>query len=141
MRADLFQIIHILSSSLTLLVMLLAAAQALLLFYQDHLIRRANTASSDFSANLNLESMEKRLFKIIFLGFCLLTGIILSSFYFFYEKKSLFLMKLSFSFLAWCVFASLLWWRYRFGLRGRVAVFSTLVGVIILLGIGIKSIF
>ncbi|MBI5448655.1 MAG: cytochrome c biogenesis protein CcsA [Gammaproteobacteria bacterium] len=132
------ELIHIVSSVLTLSVLLLAALQAMLLFYRDRALRRGHTLP--YLAGLpDLESMEKLLFRSIFFGFLLLTGIIISSFYFFFQWRMSFFLKLSVSLLAWLLFAVLLWCRHQYGLRGRVPIITTLLGTSMLLGIYIGS--
>ncbi|GEM_PF-4359493 len=135
-----FQVIHLISSVLTLGFLLLAALQAIVLFYYDAALRHKKMRSASHRPR-DLESMEQRLFRIIFLGFILLTGIIVSSFYFFAQQGAVFFLKLSVSLLTWVIFAGLLWWRHRYGLRGRIAIVATLLGVGILLGISIASFF
>lgn len=135
---SLFQWIHLISSMITLIVMILAAIQALRLLYQDYNLRHIHLTHVH-DGMPNLETMEQTLFRILKIGFFLLSGIIVSSFYFFYAMRSEFLVKLSLSLTAWVIFAGLLWWRYRYGLRGRWAIIATLSGVFIVLGLYLYS--
>lgn len=138
MRATPFQLIHIIGSVVTLGVLLFAALQAMLLFYYDQALRHGYAAGF-LRSSPDLESMERWLFRIIFFGFILLTAIIASSFYFFFPIHASFFWKFSISLSAWLLFAILLWWRHHFGLRGRVAIVATLIGVGVVLGIYIGS--
>ncbi len=137
-HAHVFQVIHVTSSILTLGFLLLAACQALALFYYDYALRHKKLPAWGRTPP-DLESMERRLFQIIFVGFLLLTGIIASSTYFFALQGPMLFLKLSVSLLTWVIFAGLLGWRYRYGLRGRIAIWATLLGVGIVLGISVTS--
>ncbi len=137
---SMFQLIHGILSIATLIVLVLAAIQAILLLCQDYFLKhpQAGSMNSRFFSQ-DLESGERRLFQVILIGFLLLTLTIISSVYFFFSMHAIFIIKFSLSFLIWLILASLLWWRYRYGLRGRVAMFATLMGVIIIFVIYIGS--
>lgn len=126
-------LIHILFSILAAGIMTLAAIQAVLLAIQDWLLRRHQGAHW-----LNwlppIEVMEKLLFKIIELGFIILTLILITSITFFQNiLEQPLITKLLLTGLVWICFLTLLLGRYYGGWRGRKAVHLTVISVILLL--------
>lgn len=80
--------------------------------------------------------MERLLFRIIGLGFVLLTLTLLSGIFFseqLFHQALKWNHKTVFSILAWLIFGALLWGRYRYGWRGRTAIRWTLTGFVLLL--------
>lgn len=123
------QFIHILLSTLTFAVLSLAAIQALLLAVQENLLRHKQT-NKFLNMLPAMELMEAFLFRIILLGFLLLTAVLTTSFLSFYPLLIPILWeKTLLSLFAWFVFLSLLLGRYYFGWRGKVAIRWTLSGV------------
>lgn len=125
--------IHILTSILAYSLLALAAAQALLLAVQDWRLR--NRRPGGFVRALPpLETMELFLFQAITLGFILHTLALLSGAV---AVQDLFaqqvIHKTILSLIAWLLFAVLLWGRWRFGWRGRVAVRWTFIAFATLL--------
>jgi ABC-type uncharacterized transport system permease subunit len=83
-----------------------------------------------------LLTMENLLFRLIGVGFLLLTVTLFSGIVFSEEifgKAWQFNHKVLFGFISWGVFAILLWGHYQYGWRGRVAVRWTISGFIFLL--------
>ena len=125
--------LHILSSLLAYSTLMLASFQALLLTVQNnHLHARNNT---NFIRSLpSLENMEHLLFRFIKIGVILLTLSLLTGFYF---LENLFgsgiAHKTILSILAWVVFSILLFGRWKYGWRGKVAVRWTLGGFVVLM--------
>lgn len=120
--------VHILLSLLAYGVLTLGAAQAGVLALQhrrlhDHRPRGASIGLPP------LETLESLLFRLIGAGFFLLSLAILSGGFFI---DNLFAQHLAhktiLSITAWIFFAVLLWGRWRFGWRGRVAIRWTLAG-------------
>lgn len=125
--------IHILLSIASYSLLAIAAFQALLLALQDHQLR--NRKPGGFVRALPpLETMEHLLFRMIGIGYLLLSMALVSGVHFldkvFAEHM---LHKTILSIAAWIVFAILLWGRWRFGWRGRVAIRWTLSGFGILM--------
>lgn len=125
--------IHILISILAFSVLTIAAIQAALLAIQNsHL--HARRPGGFIRMLPPLETMETLLFKMISFGFALQTLSLVSGFVF---LEDMFLQhKVHHTFLsltAWLVFAILLWGRFRFGWRGRVAIRWTVSGFFTLL--------
>jgi len=132
--------VHILLSLLAYGVLSLGAAQAGVLAIQHRRLhdQRPRGASIGLPP---LQTMEYLLFRLIASGFFLLSLAILSGGFFI---DNLFAQHLAhktiLSIIAWIFFAVLLWGRWRFGWRGRVAVRWTLAGygVLILAYFGSK---
>jgi len=125
--------LHILSSLLAYSTLMLASFQALLLAVQNnHLHARKN---SNFIRSLpSLENMEHLLFRFIKIGVILLSIGLLTGFYF---LDNLFgsgiAHKTILSIIAWVVFSVLLFGRWKYGWRGKIAVRWTIGGFIILM--------
>ena len=125
--------IHILTSLLAYAVFTLAAVQAALVAIQHKHLH--NHHPGGFVRALPpLETMESLLFQMISVGFILQSISLLSGFI---SLDDMFAQhqvhKTVFAIIAWCVFAILLWGRWRYGWRGRVAIRWTLVGFVALL--------
>lgn len=120
--------IHILLSLASYSLLAVAAVQAVLLAVQDHHLR--NRKPGGFIRALPpLETMENLLFRMIGIGYVLLSLSLVSGVHFFenifaHDK----IHKSILSIVAWVVFAILLWGRWRSGWRGRVAIRWTLTG-------------
>lgn len=124
---------HILVSMLAYSLLSIAAAQALLLAIQEHQLRQRKLGGV-LRALPPLQTMEALLFKMIRLGFLLLSAALLSGILFLEDIFAQHLVhKTVLSFIAWVVFATLLWGRRRFGWRGRVAIRWTLGGFLTLM--------
>jgi ABC-type uncharacterized transport system permease subunit len=83
-----------------------------------------------------LLTMENLLFRIIAVGFVLLTLTILSGVLFSEElfgKAMQFSHKTLFALLSWCIYAALLGGRHIYGWRGRTAIAWSLSGFAVLL--------
>lgn len=83
-----------------------------------------------------LMMMESLLFKIIGLGFALLTITLISGMWFseeIFNKALDFNHKTIFSIASWFIYAALLFGRYQYGWRGLKAIRWTLIGFVILL--------
>jgi ABC-type uncharacterized transport system permease subunit len=83
-----------------------------------------------------LMMMESLLFKIIGLGFALLTITLVSGMWFseeIFNKALSFNHKTVFSIASWFIYAGLLFGRYQYGWRGRKAIKLTLAGFVLLL--------
>lgn len=127
------QLIHILSAVAAFSVLSLAFFQALVLTLQEGLLRK-NYSGKILNQLPPIETMEKTLFQMITLGFCLLTLVIISSFYFFNHLFAQpILGKTVLVVAAWIIFGTLLLGRYFFGWRGRKIVYQTFSGFILLI--------
>jgi ABC-type uncharacterized transport system permease subunit len=126
-------LIHILSAVLAFSMLCLAAFQALLLSIQERMLRHKH-AGGIINQLPPLETMENLLFQIIGLGFILLTLVLATSLFFFYEllASPQLQQKTLLALIAWIIFAILLGGRYLFGWRGRKVTYYTLSGVVLL---------
>lgn len=125
--------VHILLSLLAYGILTLGAVQAGVLAVQHR--RLHDQRPRGISVGLPpLQTMEYLLFRLIATGFFLLSLAILSGFFF---VDNLFAQHLAhktiLSIIGWLFFAVLLWGRWRFGWRGRVAVRWTLAGYALLI--------
>ncbi len=125
--------IHILLSIASYSLLAVAAVQAILLAVQDHHLR--NRKPGGFIRALPpLETMENLLFRMIGIGYILLSLSLISGVHFLDDIFAQHIVhKTILSIVAWIVFAVLLWGRWRSGWRGRVAIRWTLLGFAILM--------
>ena len=125
--------IHILVSMLAYSLFTLASVQAVLLAIQDHHLRQRHPGGF-IRALPPLQTMESLLFEMIAVGFVLLSLALLSGFAFLDNMFQQHLAhKTVLSIIAWLVFGTLLWGRYRFGWRGQKALIWTLSGFVVLM--------
>ncbi len=133
--------LHVWLCMLTVLVLMVAGLLALLLALQERMLK-----SKRFSTWVQklppLETMESRLFLVNRCGFILLTGVLVTSFYFYHTllwQSSLLLSKTLLAVTAWLIFLTLLLGRQWRGWRGAQAINSTLCGVVLLILIYLSS--
>ena len=123
---------HILLSILAYGLLTLGAVQAVVLSLQHSQLRRRPPAGV-FATLPPLQTMETLLFRLISGGFFLLSLAIATGALFI---DNLFAQHLAhktiLSIFAWLVFATLLFGRWRYGWRGRLAVRGVLVGYVLL---------
>ncbi len=124
---------HIILSIGAYSLLTMAAGQSLLLAAQDK--RLKNRQTTGFVGLLPpMETMERLLFSILWVGFIALTVAVASGFAF---LENMFAQNIShhtvLACLAWLVFALLLIGRHAFGWRGTTAVRWTLGGFVLLL--------
>lgn len=126
---------HILVAMMAYSLLTIAALHALLMTVVERHLHHPATHS--ILTNLPpLLAMEKLLFRIIWVGFILLTLTLLSGVVFSKEvfgQPLTFTHKTLFGFISWGVFAALLIGRQLYGWRGRIAIRWTLAGFVILL--------
>ncbi|MGA7800469.1 MAG: cytochrome c biogenesis protein CcsA [Gammaproteobacteria bacterium] len=125
--------IHIALSVLAYSLLAMAALQALVLAIQDHQLHNRHPGGVIRSLP-PLQTMESLLFQMIGVGFVLLSFALISGFVFLEDIFTQHLVhKTVLSIVAWVVFAVLLWGRWRFGWRGRIAIRWTLGGFAVLM--------
>ncbi|MGM0593873.1 MAG: cytochrome C assembly family protein [Pseudomonadota bacterium] len=125
--------VHILLSILSYSLLAIAALQALLLALQNRHLRNRHPGGF-IRALPPLETMEQLLFRMIGLGYLLLSLSLLSGATYIEDIFAQHLVhKTVLSVAAWSVFAILLWGRWRHGWRGRIAIRWTLVGFVVLM--------
>ena len=119
---------HIIASIIAFSILGLAAVQAILLFFQNRILKRhANTGL--LRALPSLHENESLLFQSISLGVVILTIALVSGFIYLDDIFAQHLAhKTALSSLAWIVFVVLLWGRVQFGWRGSTAIRWSLSG-------------
>ncbi|MCW8825172.1 MAG: cytochrome c biogenesis protein CcsA [Gammaproteobacteria bacterium] len=124
---------HILFSIISYSLLSIAAVQALLVAFQDYHLRR-HRLKSIIGIFPSLETMESLLFQMISLGLILLSISLISGAWFISDIFAQHLVhKTVLSILAWLLFATLLWGRWRHGWRGRKAIRWTISGLTVLM--------
>ena len=125
--------LHIVTSMLAYSLLGVAALQAAVLYLQER--RLGHGSAGGVLAGLPpLQAMERFMFQLIGAGFVLLTFALLTGLFFVQNFMDQHLAhKAILSILAWAVFGVLLWGRWKFGWRGRLAVRWTLIGFFALL--------
>ena len=127
--------LHIAVALTAYAMLIVAALQALLLLSLERRLHRGLAARGE-AAMPPLLTLERFLFRLVGLGYALLTLTLLSGIIFSEElfgKPLTLTHKIVFSVLGWLVFGGLLVGRYRYGWRGRVALRWILVGSVLLL--------
>lgn len=125
--------VHILVSIIAYSLLSIAALQAILLYIQDAYLHNKHPVGF-VRALPPLETMERLLFRMIATGFLVLSISLLSGFIFLEDIFAQHLVhKTVLSIGAWLLFGILLWGRWRFGWRGRIAIRWTLTGFALLL--------
>lgn len=125
--------VHLISSVLAFGVLSIAGVYAMFVAIIDHFLRRhhLNPLVRTLPA---LEVLESLLFKLISVGFLLLTISLLSGLVFINDIFAQHLVhKTVLSIMTWLLFGLLLFGRWRYGWRGSLAVRMTLAGIILLL--------
>jgi ABC-type uncharacterized transport system permease subunit len=111
----------------------IAALQAIVVAWQERSLRRKHMSLA-LRALPPLSAMEELLFQYIVAGFALLTLTVLSGALFIDDWMAQHLVhKTVLTLFAWVVFGMLIFGRWRFGWRGRIAVNWTLIGMGVLL--------
>jgi len=130
--------LHFLTANVAYGIMFLAALQAMLMTWQDKNLRIQSHHDSSswlksalFGRRLTLLdqlppllTMERVLFNVIGIGFCLLTIAVFSGVFFsqtLFGRPLIFDHKTVFAFISWIMFGSLLFAHWRVGLRGAEA--------------------
>lgn len=120
--------LHIVFSLFAFSVLTISTIQSILLFNQDRQLRNAEFQGIS-RALPPLHETEKFLFQTITIGFILLSIALLTGFLFLENMFQQHIAhKTILSILAWVLFAVLLWGRWKFGWRGRMAIRWTLGG-------------
>ncbi|MBS63892.1 cytochrome c biogenesis protein CcsA [Salinisphaera sp.] len=124
--------LHILLSILAYGLLTLGAVQAIVLALQHRQLRR-RPPTGMFTRLPALQTMEILLFRLIGAGFFLLSLAIATGALFIDDLFAQHLVhKTALSLVAWTVFAVLLYGRWRYGWRGRLAVRGALAGYALL---------
>lgn len=124
---------HILVSILAYSLLSIAVVQAILLYIQEAHLH--NKQPGGFIRTLPpLETMESMLFRMIRLGFIVLSVSLISGGFYLEDLLGQHLAhKTILSVTAWILFAILLWGRWQFGWRGRMAIRWTISAFVMLM--------
>ncbi len=127
-------LLHVLLAVLSFGVLCIAGLQAIILIVVERMVRTRSALGFKWRTP-PLQSMEHLLFQSIWLGFMLLSLVLLSSVYTYHAKllqQPALLQKTILASLAWAVFAMLLVGRKLWGWRGRRVTFGSLGGISVL---------
>jgi len=123
---------HIVLAALAAGWLTIAAVTVVLLHWQDARIR-SRQPLGPLGLLPPMETMETTLFRTLGAGFTVLTLALLTGLFTVHNLLQQHLVhKTTLAILAWLVFGTLLWGRWKFGWRGRQALRFTLAGFIIL---------
>ena len=127
--AESWAAVHISVALVAYALFVVAALQALVLTGLEKRLRRGLPPQEDGATPLL--TLEQFLFRLIGVGFLLLTLTLASGFLFsesIFQRPMAFNHKNVFSVLGWLTFAILLWGRWRYGWRGRRALYWVFAG-------------
>ncbi len=125
--------VHVFLSLLSYAVLALAAFQAALVSIQRHFLQH-HKPGGFMRALPPLDTTEELLFTLLTAGFCLLSLSLVSGFFFLEDMFHQHLAhKTVLSCIAWAIFGVLLFGRWKFGWRGKKAVYLTLAGFAMLI--------
>ncbi len=128
-------ITHIVIAMLAYSLFTFAALHAVLMAAAERALHK-KTSLLNLAKFPPLMTMESLLFKIISLGFLLLTFTLFSGMLFseqIFHQALKFNHKNIFTIISWLIFGSLLLGRERYGWRGRTAIRWTLIGFVVLM--------
>ncbi len=124
---------HIMISVIAYSLIMLSALQAITLAFQEHAIRSHHPGG--FIRFLPpLHDMETLLFQMLGFGFIFLSTALISGFFFVEDLFAQHLVhKTVLSIIGWVILAILLFGRYRFGWRGKIAIRWTLTAFVFIM--------
>lgn len=124
-------LMHIFISLFAMSLLILASVQALLMGLQNYLLKQ-HLAYPILRILPPLQSMERLLFDIIWIGVLFLSGSLISGFFFQAEAlNQRFVPKTLLALMAWGYLVLLLLGRYFFGWRGPTAIRWTISGTLL----------
>jgi ABC-type uncharacterized transport system permease subunit len=127
--------IHVAVALVAYALLIVAAVQALLLMgFEKRLHRRLTDPQAETLPPLL--TLEQFLFRLVGAGFALLTVTLVTGIVFseqIFGRPLVFSHKSVFSVLGWLTFGALLWGRWRYGWRGRVALRWIIAGTVFVL--------
>lgn len=124
--------LHVIIAVLGYSVLSIAAVLAILLAFQERALR-SHRPGRLIRALPPLTQTENLLFRLIGIGFFLLTMTLFSGMLFISNIRAQHLLHTTvLTVIAWLIFGALLWGRWRHGWRGRSAVNLTLLGMTVL---------
>lgn len=135
-----FSRIHMTVALFTSGIFIAALGLALLLLFQARRLHSMSTQETGFITRFldrlpSVLTLEKQLFRLLALGFVLLTVLVGSGMLFgkqVWGTQLVFNHKVVFTLLAWLVFGMLIFGRYVWGWRGQRAIHITIFGFVLL---------
>ena len=125
---------HVLVAVLAYSFLTIATVQSLLYGYQEWRVR-GHTKVAELGGLPPLQTMEQLLFRLVWIGFSLLTATLLSGAFFsqqIFDQPFVFQHHMVLAALGWLVFAALLFKRANSGIRGKTATMVTVTGFILI---------
>jgi len=124
---------HILISVIAYSLIMLSALQAIALAYQNHAIRSHHPGGL-IRFLPPLHDMETLLFQMLGFGFIFLSTALISGFFFMEDLFAQHLVhKTILSIISWVILAILLFGRFKFGWRGKLAIRWTLTAFVFIM--------
>ncbi len=124
-------LLHIGLGLMSYSLLAIASLLAILLGFLDHRLKKHKL--SNLPAMPPLMTLERYLFRLIFVGVVVLTLSISSGLFFLQEMFSPGKAhKAVLTIVAWCVYVVLLWGHHRLGWRGRKVIWASVAGSILL---------
>lgn len=124
---------HVILSILAYSLLTIASLQAALLAYQNHQLKHKHITPG-VRLLPPLQTIEALMFELLWVGEIMLTLAIASGFWFLEDMFAQHLVhKTVFSIFAWCIYALLLWGRWKLGWRGSKAIRWALAGFVCLM--------
>ena len=124
--------VHIVFALLAYSILSIAILLALQFAYLDYRLKKRKLPLTKINMP-PLMTLEKNLFQIIFLGFILLSGALLTGFIFAEDMFAQGIVhKTILAIIAWIIYAILLWGHFARGWRGRFTIYITVIGTSLL---------
>ncbi len=124
---------HIMISVIAYSLIMLSALQAIALAFQDHAIRSHHPGGL-IRFLPPLHDMETLLFQMLGFGFIFLSTALISGFFFMEDLFAQHLVhKTILSIIGWVILAILLFGRFKFGWRGKIAIRWTVTAFIFIM--------
>lgn len=124
---------HVILSILAYSLLTIASLQAALLAYQNRQLKNKHL-TPNVKLLPPLQTIEVLMFELLWVGEIMLTLAIASGFWFLEDMFAQHLVhKTVFSIFAWCIYALLLWGRWKLGWRGSKATRWALAGFVCLM--------
>lgn len=124
---------HVILSILAYSLLTIASLQAALLAYQNRQLKNKHITPG-VRLLPPLQTIEALMFELLWVGEIMLTLAIASGFWFLEDMFAQHLVhKTAFSIFAWCIYALLLWGRWKLGWRGSKAIRWALAGFVCLM--------
>lgn len=127
-----FNLLHILIASFSMSMLTLMALQSILVIAHNYILKYC--FSNRYLSKLKpIEETESSLFKLVYIGFILISVLIFSLYFMSFQINTQNILSILFGIIVWITLGYLLYLRKKFGLRGTKVNVSILACTIILL--------